>query len=185
MVNGTENWLNFQGIGVDLPTTPYDLMNKLHKGGIKFTFYSHEPVFTVAESARVDSLIMGTHTRNLFLKDKKDRMFLVTLRHDTLIDLKKLEKVIGSGRLSFASPERLWTYLGVRAGSVTPFAIINDHDHAVTPIWEKGMMDQEIINFHPLLNEMTIGLTPADLLKFANMIERDIKILDLDDARPI
>jgi Ala-tRNA(Pro) deacylase len=185
MVNDTQNWLNFQGMECDLPTSPYDLMKLLDQNSIKFTFYHHKPVFTVADSSEVDSQISGTHTRNLFLKDKKDKMFLVTLRHDTPLDLKKLEKIIGSGRLSFGSPERLWTYLGVRPGSVTPFAIINDKDHAVTPIWEAGMMAHDIVNFHPLLNSMTIGLTPNDLRQFATLINRDVQVLDLDAARPI
>ena len=181
----TQNWLNFQGVGVDLPTSPYDLMKFLESKGIKFTFYAHEPVFTVAESQKIDREIPGAHTRNLFLRDKKERMFLVTLRHETPIDLKRLEAVLGCGRLSFGSPERLWTYLGVRPGSVTPFAIINDKDGAVTPVWEAGMMTSEIVNYHPLLNSMTIGLSPDGMNDFARMINRDVQILDLDAARPI
>lgn len=179
------DWLNFQGMGNDLPTTPYDFMKFLESKGIKFTFYAHEPVFTVAESQKIDREIPGAHTRNLFLRDKKERMFLVTLRHETPIDLKRLEAVLGCGRLSFGSPERLWTYLGVRPGSVTPFAIINDKECAVTPVWEAGMMAEEIVNFHPLLNSMTIGLTTNALRDFASAIGRDIQVLDLDGARPI
>lgn len=186
MVNDVQNWLNFQGMETDLPTSPYDLMKFLDDHSLKFTFYHHKPVFTVADSSEVDAQIFGAHTRNLFLKDKKDRMYLVTLRYDTPIDLKKLEDVIGSSRLSFGSPDRLWTYLGVRPGSVTPFAIINDKNKDVMPIWEDGMMAHDIVNFHPLLNSMTIGLTPHDLKQFAHALGRDdVRVLDLDAARPI
>ncbi len=185
MVKDAQNWLNFQGMECDLLTSPYDLMKFLDQNDIKFTFYHHKPVFTVADSSEVDSQILGAHTRNLFLKDKKDKMFLVTLRYDTPLDLKKLEKIICAGRLSFGSPERLWTYLGVRPGSVTPFAIINDKENMVTPIWEAGMMAHDIVNFHPLLNSMTIGLTPNDLRRFTTLINRQVQELDLDAARPI
>lgn len=185
MVNDTQSSLKNMRANEELPTTPYELMKFLKESDINFTFHEHEPVFTVEESHKIDASISGTHTRNLFLKDKKDRMFLITLRHDTALDLKKLEPIIGASRLSFGSQDRLWTYLGVRAGSVTPFAIINDTENQVQPIWEKGMMEQSLINFHPLLNSMTIGVTPSGLKQFARLLNKTPLILDLDGARPI
>ena len=186
MVNAAENWLNFQGVESDLPTSPYDLMKFLNDQQIKFTLYTHRPVFTVVDSHEVDGAIPGTHTRNLFLKDKKDRMYLVTLRHDTPLDLKKLEDVIGSARLSFGPPDRLWTYLGVRPGSVTPLSIINDKQKLVTPIWESAMMAHDIINVHPLYNGMTVGISASGLYEFAKTLGRDdLRVLDLNAARPI
>lgn len=185
MVNDTQSALNNLGMNGEMPTSPEDLLKLMAEYGIKFSLYHHIPVFTVADSHKVDAEIPGVHTRNLFLKDKKGKMYLVTLRHDVPLDLKKLESVIGAGRLSFGSPERLWDYLGVRAGSVTPFAIINDKDRQVTPIWEAGMMMADMVNFHPLLNSMTVGLSPDGLKAFARQIGRDdVQILNLDAARP-
>mgnify|MGYP001056328562 CR=1 FL=1 len=97
--------------------------------GIEFSYCEHPAVFTVAESEAVDKQIPGTHCRNLFLRDQKKNNFLLVLQNATEVDIKKLPDVIGSARLSFGSADRLWEYLGVRPGSVCPYAIINDTGH--------------------------------------------------------
>lgn len=164
------------------PATPEDLLALLKAQGIDFTLYNHEAVFSVAESEKVDMAIPGAHTRNLFVRDKKENMFLVTLMSDTKIDLGLLAPLIGAGRLSFGSPDRLMKYLGVTPGSVTPFSIMNDKDHKVTLVLDQEMMKKDIVNYHPLLNTMTVGLTPADLLKFLENTGRAPQIIDLTPA---
>src|SRR5690606_18792615 len=116
--------------------------------------YEHRAVFTVAESTALERDMPGVHCRNLFLRDKKQKMFLVVAAHETAIDLKKLPALIGADRLSFGSADRLWAYLGVRPGSVCPYAIINDKDRAVTVILDAAMMAGAIVNYHPLVNTM-------------------------------
>lgn len=113
------------------------LLDRLKASGIEFAHYRHDPVFTVEAANDVSDHIPGLHTRNLFLRDKKGRMFLVTLQHDTPVDLKKLSDLLGAGRFSFGSPERLWKFLGVRPGSVTPLSILNDAGKEVQLILEK------------------------------------------------
>ena len=150
----------------DIPTTSDALFEVLKSQNIAFTLHHHDPIFTVEEGLHLKAQIPGTHCRNLFLKDKKGKMFLITAANETKIDLKALPGRLGCGRLSFASKERLMEYLGIYPGAVTPFTAINDTNHAVTMIMDKTMMEADIINVHPLDNAMTIGLTPADLLKF-------------------
>ena len=111
-------------------------------------------------------------------------MFLVVAANETEIDLKKLELLLESGRLSFGSADRLWEYLGIRPGSVCPFCIINDTDRAVTVILDQYMMDADIVNYHPLDNAMTIGLSPADLIKFIEECGHTHKVIDLSPAAP-
>lgn len=149
-----------------LPTTPAQLFSFLDAHGIGYERYEHARVFTVAESAHLKNHIPGAHCRNLFLRDKKKSMFLVVAENDTPVDLKKLQDLLGCGRLSFGSAERLWTYLGVRPGSVCPFAVINDKECAVKVVLDKSMMDAKLVNYHPLVNDMTIGLSPAALRGF-------------------
>lgn len=163
------------------PQNLIDLMNNLQ---ISYQIYTHEPVFTVAEADKVSASISGAHTRNLFLRDKRENMFLVTLRQDTPIDLKKLSDLLGVGRFSFGSPERLWTYLGVKPGSVTPLAILNDTNKKVTLILEQGMMDEPLINFHPLDNAMTVGMAPKELMKIIENHDISPQIIDLSHAKP-
>lgn len=149
-----------------LPTSPDDLFALLERLGISYSLHRHPPIFTVAEGEHLKASIPGVHCRNLFLRDKKKNSFLVVLANETEVDLKALEAKLGCGRLSFGSPERLWETLGIRPGSVCPFTLVNDKSHAVRVVLDECMMKAEIVNYHPLDNSMTIGLTPADLLKF-------------------
>jgi Ala-tRNA(Pro) deacylase len=106
------------------------------------------------------------------------------LQNATDVDMKKLPPVIGSDRLSFGSAERLWQYLGVRPGSVCPFSIINDNDNQVKIFLDKSMMETDIVNYHPLLNTMTVSIKPDDLIKFIESTGHDVHIVDLSSAKP-
>lgn len=167
----------------DLPTSPEQLMANLDDLSIQYQLYHHEAVFTVEESNKVDAGISGTHCRNLFLRDKKKKNYLLVLQNATEVDMKALPSIIGSDRLSFGSADRLWQYLGVRPGSVCPFSIINDTDQKVKLLLDKSMMETDIVNYHPLLNTMTIGLTPADLLKFIESTGHEAHIVDLSNGQ--
>jgi Ala-tRNA(Pro) deacylase len=167
-----------------MPTSPEQLMARLAELGIPFALHHHKAVFTVAEALEVEHDIPGARCRNLFLRDKKKNNFLVVLRNDTDVDMKKLAPLIGSDKLSFGSPDRLWEYLGVRPGSVCPYAIINDTDHQVEIFLEKGMLEGDRVNYHPLLNTMTIGTTPQDLVKFIESTGHTPHIVDLSAAAP-
>ncbi len=167
-----------------LPTSAQDLMQALDDIGISYQLYEHAPVFTVAESSKLEIEIPGVDCRNLFLRDKKQAMFLVVAANTTRIDLKKLPAVLGSDRLSFGSPDRLWQYLGVRPGSVCPFAAINDKDKAVTVVLDAAMMGAEMVNYHPLENHMSLALAPADLIRFLEWTGHQPRIVDLGPAAP-
>ncbi len=168
----------------DLPTAPEQLLAHFDKLSIVYDLHHHDAVFTVEESSAIDKGIEGTHCRNMFVRDKKKRMFLISLANETKVDLKKVQDLLGCGRLSFGSADRLWQYLGVRPGSVCPYSIINDTDQEVTLILDQWMMEQERVNFHPLLNTMTVGMSPASLIKFVESIKHPYQIVDLSPAAP-
>lgn len=111
-------------------------------------------------------------------------MFLVVAQNETMIDLKKLSGLLDCGRLSFGSAERLWQYLGVRPGSVCPFSVINDKDKAVTIVLDQAMMQNQIVNYHPMENHMTVGLSPDDLVRFIKNTGHEPRIIDLSPAAP-
>jgi Ala-tRNA(Pro) deacylase len=168
----------------EIPYTSKDLIATLDAMDVAYTIHHHEPVFTVEESEYLEKTIPGTHCRNMFLRDKKKNMFLVTLANETLVDLKKLPDVLDCGRISFGSSERLWDNLGIRPGSVNPFCIVNDKDGAVRIILDKYMMEQESINVHPMDNAMTIGLAPLDLTRFIETTNHECEIVDLSGCAP-
>jgi Ala-tRNA(Pro) deacylase len=134
--------------------------------GIAWKTHAHAPVFTVEEARALRGSVPGGHTKNLFLKDKKDGLWLVVLREEIRVDLNALARQLGSPRFSFGSAERLAATLGVPAGSVTPFALISDAEHAVRLVLDEGMLALDPLNFHPLRNDRTTAISPADLLRF-------------------
>ncbi|MTH97812.1 prolyl-tRNA synthetase associated domain-containing protein [Roseibium sp. RKSG952] len=162
-----------------MPASRADLLDFLADLGIPVRTVDHQPVFTVAESGDLHQRIPGGHTKNLFVKDKKGRLFLVVALHDAVIDLKKLHQIVGAqGRVSFGNADLLMETLGVVPGSVTPFSLINDReDHKVTPVFDAAMMQHEILNFHPLSNDATTSIASADLLRFAENCGHQVQVL--------
>lgn len=144
-----------------------DLFRYLDDLGIVVTTIRHPPLFTVSDSQLLRGEIAGGHTKNLFLKDRKDNFFLLAAEEDAVIDLKSVHHAIGaSGRVSFGKPERLQELLGVAPGAVTVFGAINDPEGRVKVILDEALMAHETINAHPLTNEATTSIGRGDLLQF-------------------
>jgi Ala-tRNA(Pro) deacylase len=158
------------------PATRQDLLDRLAALNIQVTTVDHPAVFTVAESTGLEKELPGGHTKNLFLKSKKGAIFLVVALNDAAIDLKTLHKQLESGRLSFGSPDLLWALLGVKPGSVTPFALINDTGCRVTVVLDEAMLRHDLLNYHPLENTATTSIARDDLLRFIRACGHDPRI---------
>ncbi|MEQ8823909.1 MAG: prolyl-tRNA synthetase associated domain-containing protein [Filomicrobium sp.] len=148
------------------PKTRQELFERLEELEISTSTTEHPAVFTVAESEALENRISGGHTKNLFLKDAKGRLFLVVAQSNSKIDLKALHKVLGCARLSFGKPDLLMEMLGVTPGSVTAFCLINDPEQKVSVVVDAALMDYDTINCHPLENTATTSIARDDLLKF-------------------
>ena len=147
--------------------TPDTLFAYLDGLGIPHKTMTHPPVFTVEQAKALRGKIEGAHTKNLFLRDKKNELYLVVALESSQIDLKGLHRLLGaSGRFSFGAANLLRETWGVEPGSVTPFGAINDTDARVTVVLDAAMMEHDILNFHPLLNTMTTSIARDDLVKF-------------------
>ena len=166
-----------------MPATRQDLFARLHELGVASTTVEHEAVFTVAESSRLERELPGGHTKNLFLKDKKNRLYLVVALGSAHIDLKTLHRRLGSDRLSFGRPELLMEVLGVPAGSVTPFALINDKAQRVTVVLDGDMMRHERLNYHPLENTATTNIAREDLVRFIRSCGHEPRIMAVAGAK--
>lgn len=156
-----------------LPATPDDLFARLDALGIAHKTIQHRPVFTVEEGADLKAAIPGGHSKNLFLKEKKGALFLLCALGDTQIDLNAVSKLIGAGRFSFGNADLLMQYLGVTPGAVTLFALINDRERQVTLLLDEGLFAHDPVNFHPLRNDATTAISPADMLKFIRSLGRE------------
>src|SRR3954466_12603394 len=138
---------------------PQHLFARLDALGLAHRTVEHAAVFTVEQAKQHRGVLPGHHIKNLFLRNKKEAMWLVVALEDRQIDLKRLGEALGAGRLSFGSPERLRRHLGVEPGSVTPFALINDTGHQVTLVLDRGLAQGRPLNAHPLTNTMTTAIS--------------------------
>lgn len=152
--------------------------------GIETRTTEHEAVFRVGEGERIKSALPGGHSKNLFLKDAKGQLWLISALDRTVIDLKALPAAIGSGRLSFGSPELMQAVLGVTPGSVTAFALLNDREHRVRFVLDKALLDSEPLNFHPMVNTATTAIGAADFRRFLDVIGAPLLVFDFVAMRP-
>ncbi|MCI1000610.1 MULTISPECIES: prolyl-tRNA synthetase associated domain-containing protein [Brucella] len=170
-------------MGGIMALSPKELLDYLQNLGIEVTTVEHPPLFTVADSQGLRGEIPGGHTKNLFLKDKKDNFFLVTVEEDAVVDLKSIHQVIGAAsRVSFGKPEKLLEYLGVIPGSVTVFGAINDRDHNVQVVIDADLMKYDVINGHPLTNEATTSIRREDLIAFLKSTGHEPRILAVSEG---
>ncbi len=157
------------------------LYRRLAELGIGWTTHSHAPVFTVDEARAIRGALPSIHTKNLFLENKRGGLWLVVAREDLRIDLNALAKELGQPRFSFGKPERLMAVLGIAPGAVTPFALMNHKAGLVTAVFDAGMLAEGPANFHPLRNDRTTAIAPADLVRFARATGHEPLIAELPE----
>jgi Ala-tRNA(Pro) deacylase len=168
-----------------MPASPEDLLDYLATLSIETETVDHPPLHTVEDSRALRGDIPGGHTKNLFVKDKKGRLFLLVLGEETAVDLKRVHEKIGAqGRVSFGSADLLEEVWGVRPGAVTPFGAINDKAAKVSVVLDEAMMRHEQLNFHPLVNTRTTGLASADLVKFLRATGHEPLVAALGQDEP-
>ena len=159
--------------------TQKELLGVLLQIGIEYSNHEHPAVYTVEEANLQHDGIDGAHSKNLFFKDKKKNLFLVVTLSDKAIIIKEMAKKIGAKSPSFGKPDLLAQVLGVIPGSVTPFAVINAKSHDIKVILDKEMMENELLNFHPLVNTATTTIASKDLVKFMEHCNQEYEIIRL------
>ena len=163
-----------------MPATSDELLAFLGELGIPTQTIAHAAAHTVEAAQALRGEMPGGHFKNLFVKDKKGRFFLLALEEEKQVDLKRVHEAVGGqGRVSFGTAEQLEEFWGVKPGSVTPFGAINDKAGKVTLIFDSGLMRHERVNFHPLVNTRTTGLSRQDLLRFLRATGHEPLVVDL------
>ena len=152
----------------------FELIERLKKENYNITVHQHDALFTVQDSKKLRGKIDGAHSKNLFLKNKKNKFFLLTCEEADKVDLKRISKSLELGNTSFAKEEYLNQYLKIKPGSVSPFALLNDKGDEVSFYLEKTIYESQFVNFHPLINTLTITIETKRFIKF--MIENNKKI---------
>jgi|LakMenEpi03Aug12_release.lakeMendotaPanAssembly.Ray.scaffolds.fasta_scaffold141078_2 Ala-tRNA(Pro) deacylase len=162
--------------------TDEDLTRELSDLGIETVTLSHQPLMTVEDANTQRHNLHGAHSKNLFLKDKFNKLWMITALDDTVIDLKIAAKQLGAHKFSFAKPAEMLEVLGITPGSVSPFALINDKAPLVTFVLEQRMLQYSHQNFHPLRNDRTVTIATDDFLKFIKHINHDPIMLEIESA---
>jgi Ala-tRNA(Pro) deacylase len=161
--------------------TPDQLFAEFDRLGIAHKTYTHPPVFTVEEAKSLRGSLPGGHCKSLFLKDKKARLWLAVALEECRVDLKALADRLAAPRFSFGAAELLHEVLGVRPGSVTPFAAINDREHRVTVVLQRAMLEHDPLNYHPLENDRTTAVAPGDLVRFLQACGHTPLVVDVPE----
>ena len=169
-----------------LPISSDQLLQQLDEQGLSYTRIDHIPLRTVADSKQVrDGFLTaakgGGHIKNLYLRDKKKNNYLVVLQEDADLDLKWVAEKIGANRLSFGSADRLLECLGVRPGAVTPLAMVTGRYHQLRLILDASLRHKSVLYMHPLVNDRTLGVAPAQLELFLDRLNADYSWIDFSE----
>jgi len=167
-----------------LPISSDAIILKLDDWGIAYTRSDHVPLRTVEESKKVQDQFLssddgGGHIKNLYLRDHKKRNILLVAEQDKQIDLKTLNKKLGTGRLSFGSADRLMENLGVRPGAVTPLSMIHGVKNGVHLFVDSELKNCKQIYVHPLVNDRTLGISVEGMQTFFDNINVELVWVDL------
>lgn len=146
---------------------------------LDFRLHNHESVFTVGECDHLHQTIPGAHSKNLFVKDKKKSFILISILEHKRVNLKALSKMLGKSGLSFGNADELFEKLKLTPGSVTPYALINDSQKVIDFILDKDFLQSEVVNFHPLRNDMTIEMPLKHFLEFFKIINHVPNIVEI------
>ena len=157
-----------------------ELYDLFQRHGIAWSHNAHPPLHTVEESKQLRGDLPGAHVKNMFLKDKKGQVWLVTCLEHRKIRIRDLEKQIGAPKASFGKPELLWDAMGIRPGAVSPFGLINDPEQRIRVVLDQQMLEIDPINAHPLHNEATTTLAATDFRRFFAITGHDPIIVDFD-----
>lgn len=176
---GYNNYKQLDSIGMLMNEQKLFDFFKTHQ--IEYTLFKHQPLFTVEDQPiLIDSdleTIPGLQSKNLFLKDHKGKLFLVSTTEDKPVDLKALSKILECGRFSFCKPEELMEYLQLTPGSVTPFGLIFDTTKKVSFVLDEDFLKADFVIFHPLRNDMNVTLTPQVFLNAMEKLEHPARII--------
>jgi len=159
------------------------LLQLLTNQNIDYKLYNHPPLYSVKDSIKMRGIIKGAHTKNLFLKNKKNNFYLFSCLENTIINLKLLKKNLNLGNLSFAKENYLKEILLLNPGSVSPYGLLNDNENRVDFYLDKQLTNYKIINFHPLENTSTISISLKKFINFMSVHKKLVKFINFDNYK--
>ncbi len=172
----------FIPVGTSQPRGQKELYELLNSLSITYEYHEHPPLATIGEALLYWNNINAGKCKNIFFRNHKgDRHYLVILEHLRALDIHDLEKRLRQGKLTFASDTRLKKYLGIEPGSVSPFGLINDHEHHVHVFIDEKLKSFERLTFHPNVNTASLVISRDDLIRFFEHTGNSYEFIKLYD----
>jgi len=157
----------------------YQILKDLN---IPYDYYGHPPAPTIEEARKYWKDIEATHCKNLFFRNHKgNRHYLVIIEHSRDLSIRDLEKRLKQGKLTFASDQRMYKYLGLMPGSVSPFGLINDATKHIHLFLDENLENSRRISFHPCVNSASIVILYEDFKNFLKWTGNSYEYLKLYD----
>ena len=160
-----------------------DVYEFLQRHGIAYEKCEHPAVFTCEEAEKLVPPLPGAHTKNLFVKDKKGRFILTVVGYEKSVDLKALGEALNAKSLSFASPEKLKEFLGVKPGSATVLGLVADTQSIVEVVIDEKIWNADAIQCHPLVNTATLVISHEGLETFLKATNHTAKVFDVPSRK--
>ena len=154
--------------------------NKLKELEIDFKIVDHPPAFTTEEADKYIEGHEGVRTKSMFLTDRKKKNFYLVILDDyKRLDMDRFKDIVGEKKVKMASENSLMEKMKLPAGTVSPFGLLNNEDHDIKFFMDKEIVDEEIMTFHPNINEKTLFLKTKDLFKYLDNIGYEVNIIEL------
>ncbi len=146
--------------------------------GTEYEVTEHGAVFNMEEMSHIELPHPEADAKNLFVRDDRKRnYYLITVRGDKRVDLKKFRKEHGTRPLSFASENDLMSLLGLIPGAVTPLGILNDSERKVKLFLDGELVNGGLIGVHPNDNTATVWLNTTDLIALIKEHGNEVEIV--------
>jgi Ala-tRNA(Pro) deacylase len=153
---------------------------RLNELNISFEYYQHQAAPTIEEAMKCWRGLESTFCKNLFFRNHKgNKHYLVVIEHSYNLDIHDLEHRLKQGKLSFASAERLQKYLGLKAGSVSPFGLVNDIEHQVHVFVDINLKKATKLSFHPNDNTASLVVKYDDFLRYMDASGNSYEFIEM------
>lgn len=170
----------FATVCVDTMIGQEQVYTRLKELNIDFHYLEHPPAPSIEIGKQYWSHLPGIHCKNLFFRNHKGKQhYLVVFHCEQNLAIRELELKLKQGKLSFASVKRMAKYLGLQAGSVSPFGLINDHEHHVYVFLDKNLKNFEFLSFHPNDNRASLTIKSSDFVRYIEASGNKFEWLEL------
>ena len=154
--------------------------NKLQELGITFDVVEHPPVFTTEQADSYIEGMEGVRTKSMFLTNrKKTQYYLLIMGDKKRLDMDDFKVQVGTNRIRMASLDSLAEKMNLPAGTVSPFGLLNNYEKDILVYFDKDIVSEDIMTFHPNTNEKTIFIKTQDLFRFLESIGFTYEFLTL------